>query len=179
MLTWVSVWPVSIVFFQCLHKFKPSLLILAFGGIQHPLARQVGKRTDILVALAHTHFIHAHTAHVAEIRLGIGRVHLPEEHPPQPGVRLPYCFGHLAGLGHLAHQQQREGFKLLREMGAQPFPRRTHPEDVAALAALAARQTAGDLATVLENIEMPPGQPLGMIVKKNKAAVFRTARQLP
>ena len=41
------------------------------------------------MALAHAHLIDAHTTHVAEIRLGIGRVHLPEEHPPQPGVGLP------------------------------------------------------------------------------------------
>jgi hypothetical protein len=84
------------------------------------------------------HFIHAHTAHVAEIRSGIGGVHLPEKHPPQPGVRLANGCGHLAH-GHLAHEQQGKGFKLFGEVRAQALPRRAHSENVAALAAFTAR----------------------------------------
>lgn len=115
------------------HEFHPRSLVLAFGGKQHPFAHQVGEHADRLVALAHAPLSDADATHLTEVRLGIGRLHLPEEHAPQPGVRLADQLAHLAH-GQLAHEPQREGFKLLGEMCAQTLPRRAHPEDLAALA---------------------------------------------
>src|SRR2546426_9913918 len=107
------------------------------------------------MALAHTHLIHANAAHVAKIRLGISSVHLPEKHPPQSGVCLAHYLGHFTH-GHLAHEQQGEGFKLLGKVRAQTLPRRTHAADMALLAALATWQPTGDLAAILRDVEMPP-----------------------
>jgi hypothetical protein len=119
-----------------------------------------------------------HTTHVAEIGLGIGGVHLAEKHPPQARVRFADQGGHFAH-GHFAHEQQREGFKLFGEVRAQSFPRWPHPKEMTALAAFAAWQTTGDFAAMLENIQMPPRQPLGVVVTKNQAAIFGTAHQFP
>ncbi len=77
--------------------------------------------------------------------------------------------------GHLAHEQQREGFKFLGEVRAQALPRRAHSKNMAALSAFATRQPAGDLAAVLEHIEMPPRQHFGVVVAENQPALFRTA----
>src|SRR6266581_5597440 len=62
---------------------KPHLTVLALRGEEHPLAHQIGEHTITLVALAHALLIHADATHAAEVRLGVGRVHLPEEYPPQ------------------------------------------------------------------------------------------------
>jgi len=78
-----------------------------------------------------------------------------------------------------AHEQQGEGFELLGEVRAQSFPGRAHPEDVAALPALATRQPAGDLAAVLEDIEVAPGEHFGVVVAKDQATVFGAACGLP
>ena len=89
-------------------------------------------------------------------------------------VRRAHRFGHLRmGIS------RSEGLKLLGEMGAQSFPLWPHPEDMPALAAFAARQPAGDLAAVLEDIEMSPRQHFGVVIAENQAAVFGTAHQLP
>ena len=104
------------------------------------------------------------------------QANLPEADMAQV-ERFPDRFGHLAH-GHFAHEQQREGFKLLWEMCAQSFPRRTHPEHVAARPTFAAGQPAGDLAAGLENIEVPPSQHFGMVIAENQPALFGTARQL-
>ena len=53
------------------------------------------------------------------------QANLPEADMAQV-ERFPDRFGHLAH-GHFAHEQQREGFKLLGEMCAQSFPRRSAP----------------------------------------------------
>jgi hypothetical protein len=50
---------------------------------------------------------------------------------------------------------------------------------MAALAALAPRQPAGDFAPVLENIQVPPAQGLGVIVTKDGPAIVRTSRRQP
>ena len=42
-----------------------------------------------------------------------------------------------------------------------------------------ARQPAGDLAAVLEDIQMPPGEHFGVVVAKHQAAVFGTAHRFP
>ena len=128
--------------------------------------------------LAHAHLVHPDTAHVAEIRLGIGRVHLAEKHPPQARVGLADDLRHPAH-GHLAHEQERKGFKLLGEVRAQPLPRRTHPEHMTAWFAFAARQPAGDFAAMLENIEMPPGQDFGVVIAGDRAGVFGAMHRLP
>ena len=46
-------------------------------------------------------------------------------------------------------------------------------------ARIPARQTAGDLAAVLEDIEMPPGEHLRVVITEREAARLRTARQRP
>src|SRR5581483_6274410 len=97
---------------------------------------------------------------------------------PQPRVGLPDQLAHLAHR-HLPHQEQRKGLKLLGEVGAQPLPRWTYPEKVAALAALAARQPAGDLTAVLEDVQMAPREALGMVVAKDRPAVLGAAHQIP
>ena len=160
--------------FQGFHEFRPRFLVLAFGGKEHAPFDQVGEHGQVFMPLAHAHLIDADAADVAEVRLGIGRAHLPEEHPPQPRVRLADQFAYFAH-GHFTHEQQGEGFKLLGEVRAQPLPGRAHPENVAALAALAAGQPAGDLAAMLEDIEMPPGERLGVVVAKDQSGVLRTA----
>ena len=119
--------PMSIVLFQRLHEFHPRFPVLAFGGKDHALGQQIGEHTVVFMALAHAHLIDANAAGIAEVRLGISSIHLPKEHAPQPRVRFTHQLAHLAH-GHLAHQQQREGFKLLGEVGAQPLPRRAHSE---------------------------------------------------
>src|SRR4029077_17001282 len=121
--------PMSIVFFQCLHKTHPRFLVLAFGGKEHSPGHQVGEHTDVMMTLADAHFIHADTSYLAEVSLVISNTYLAKKHSPQPGVRFSNHLLHLPH-GHLAHQQQSEGFKLLGEVGAQPFPRRAHPEEM-------------------------------------------------
>jgi hypothetical protein len=153
-------------------------MILAFGGKDHPLAHQISKHAHVLMPFAHAQFVHADTTHVAEIRLGISCAHLPEEHPPQARVSLPHQFSHLAH-GHLAHEQQREGFKLLGEVHAQTLPRRTHAKHMTALFALAAWQPAGDFTAVLEDVEMSPRQDFSVVVAGGRGRVFGTAHQLP
>jgi hypothetical protein len=64
-------------------------MVLALRGEEHPLAHQIGEPSNILVALAHAHLIHADATHAAEVRRGVGRVDLPEEHPPQPRALPP------------------------------------------------------------------------------------------
>ncbi len=64
-------------------------------------------------------------------------------------------------------------------MHAQSLPRRPHPEDVAALAAFTARQTAGDLAPVLKHIQMPPRQFFRVVIAGDRTCVFRTAHRFP
>ena len=108
----------------------------------------------------------------------IGPVHLPEDHPPKPGVRLPDDFRHLAH-GHLAHEQQRKGFKLLGEVRAQTLPRRPHPEDMAALPALAPGQPTGNLAAMLEDVQMPPRHYFRVVVAGRVIRVFGAAHQFP
>ncbi|HEY1173146.1 MAG TPA: hypothetical protein VGH19_17385 [Verrucomicrobiae bacterium] len=48
-----------------------------------------------------------------------------------------------------------------------------------ALAALASGQPAGDLAAMLEHIEMPPRQFLGVVITEDRSAVLRTALRRP
>lgn len=70
----------------------------------------------------------------------------------------------------------------VREMVVtQPFPRRPHPEHVAALAALAAWQPAGDLAAMLEDVEVTPSEFLGPVTlgqrtKSQSRGVSRISR---
>ena len=117
------------------------------------------------MTLVDTHLIHPNAAHVAKVRLRIGRIHLPEKHAPQPGVGFAHDLAYFTD-GHLPHEQQAKGFKLFGEVRAQPLPGRTHSKDMAALTALAARQSAGDLAMVLEDIEMPPSHHFDVVVAK-------------
>jgi len=159
-------------------NFTHVSLSLPSVAKKHPFAYQVGEHADILVALAHTHLIDADTTYGAEIRLGIGSVHLAKEHPPQARVGFADHRGHFAH-GHLAHEQQREGFKLFGEVRAQSFPGRTHAENVAALTALAPWQLTGDLATVLEDIEMPPRQRFCVVIAKDQTTIPRAACRLP
>ena len=142
MLTWVMAGRCPSCFSKASTNCFHVSLSLPIAGKHHTPGHQVGEHTDAFMALAHTHLIDVDTADVAEVRLGISRAHLPEEHPPQPRVRLADQFGHPAH-GHLAHEQEGKGFKLLGEMRAQPLPGRAHPEDAAAVAALAAGQPAG------------------------------------
>jgi len=108
----------------------------------------------------------------------IGPVHLPEDHPPKPGVRLPDDFRHLAH-GHLVHEQQGKGFKLHGKVRAQPLPRWPHPEAMTALPALAARQPTGDLKAVLENIQTPPRHYFRVVVTGHITRVFGAGHQFP
>ena len=170
--------PMAIVFFKRLDEGEPHRMILTLGREEHPLAHQIGKHADILVALAHTHFIDPNTTDRTKIRLGISGVHLAEEHPPEPGIGLAHQGPHFAH-GHLAHEQQGEGLELLGEMRTQTFPRRPHPEDMTTLAALTAWQPAGDFTAMLEDVQMPPGQHLGVVVASRRAGVFGTADGFP
>jgi len=52
------------------------------------------------VALAHAQLVHADTAHVAEVRGGVGGIHLAEKHPPKSHVALADPLGNRAH-GHL------------------------------------------------------------------------------
>jgi hypothetical protein len=164
---------VAAVRFQGLDKGFPRGRVAALGGKDHLLGHQVGKDAEILMAFAHAHFIDAHAADVAKVGLRVGAIHVLKEHPPQPHIAGP---GHLShfGHGHLADQQQRESFELLGEVNAQSFPGRAHPKDMAALAAFAARQPAGDLTVMLEDIETAPRQRFGMVVASDQPAVLGT-----
>src|SRR6266516_7267560 len=51
--------------------------------------------------------------------------------------------------------------------------------NVAALPTLAPWQTAANLTTVLEHIEMPPNQFLGMVVAKHQTPILGTSLRIP
>ena len=64
--------PMAIVRFQRLDEPLPGGFISAFRGEHHPLAQQVGKHADILLALTNVELIDAHATHVAKIGFGVG-----------------------------------------------------------------------------------------------------------
>jgi len=97
------------------------------------------------------------------------------EHPPQPHIRFPDMPGHRRHR-HLLHQEQRHRLEGPREVFAQAFPRRQHPVDLPRCGFPPPRQAAADLAAVLEHIEVPPYQFLGVIVGRDR---FFRADNLP
>jgi hypothetical protein len=126
-------------------------VVFAFGSKKHPFLDQIGKDADVLLPLADAHFVYPNTIHLTKIILCIRRLYLPEKHPPKPRIGFPNRLGNFAH-GHFPHQEQRKGFKLLGEVLAQPFPRRTDTENVTAFATFATGQTTGYFTTMLENI---------------------------
>ena len=107
----------AIVRFQRLDEPLPGGFILALRGEDDPLGQQVGKHADILMALTHAEFIDPHATHITKIGLGVGHLHVLEDHPPQPRVAFAHQLAHLA-YRHLSRQQQCKGFKLPAEMSA-------------------------------------------------------------
>src|SRR3954469_8454304 len=64
-------------------------------------------------------------------------------------------------------------------MFAQAFPGRANAMNVAATAAPGPWQLTADMAVMLENIEMPPLQSLGVIIAKDLPVVFGATELLP
>src|ERR1700730_12481366 len=76
--------------------------------------------------------------------------------------------------GHLAQQEQREGFKLFAESARLALPRRTHPPGVIALGAAPTRQPRDNLAAILHHVEMPPAQGFSAVVAFGLRAALST-----
>jgi len=115
------------------------------------------------VPFAPVHLVGTHPHHVVETQARVRRLHVGEEHPPHPGVALTED---LPGAlhGHLAHQGQGKGLKLLGEMLAASLPGRSDTVHLAVVATASSRQRTNDHALLVEDVEVPPLHRLDMVV---------------
>jgi len=144
-------------------KCLPNRGILAGRRKQHPLGEQVGKHRQVVVPFAPVHLVGSHPHHIVEAQPIVRRLDVGEEHPPHPGVALAED---LPGAlhGHLAHQGQGKGLKLLGEVLAASLPGRSDTIHLAVVATAASRQRTNDHALLVEDVEVPPLHRLDMVV---------------
>jgi len=69
-------------------NFSPVALSFTFHRENHRLAQQVGKDTDVSLALAHLHLVNPHATDIAQIQFGIGRLDMGQEQAPQTRIML-------------------------------------------------------------------------------------------
>jgi len=144
-------------------EFGQALLALAGGDEDHRLllAVQVDEHGDVIMPALAGGFVQGHRLDPAEIQPGKSLGHIVVNHPPQARV----ADADDAGRGqnrHLSHQGHGGLLEQQSEAAALPSPRRLDPFDTV-VGAVHPGQPGGDIAMMLEEIEVAPGEFLEVV----------------
>ena len=144
-------------------EFGQALLALAGGDEDHRLllAVQVDEHGDVIMPALAGGFVQGHRLDTTEVQAGNSLGHIVTDHPPQACV----ADADDAGRGqnrHLSHQGHGRLLEQQSEAAALPSPRRLGPLDPV-VGAIHPGQPGGDIAVMLEEIEMAPGELLEVV----------------
>ena len=144
-------------------EFGQALLALAGGDEDHRLllAVQVDEHGDVIMPALAGGLVQGHRLDTTEIQAGKSLGYVVMDHPPKAGVADAYD----AGRGqnrHLSHQGHGGLLEQQSEAAALPSPRRLDPLDPV-VGAIDPGEPSGDIAVMLEEIEMAPGELLEVV----------------
>ena len=156
---------------QIFGEGRHGLGVLALGGEQHPGLVDVDEQRDVVVAAPRGGLVDGDLGDARGVGPRPRLVHIVVQHAPQPGVMLADHLGH--GLdrhgGDHGHEQclEQQG-----EAAVGPCPRHVDLLD-AALVAADARHAGVQVGLVLEEVEMAPAHPLGVVGRAVRGAAVR------
>ena len=148
--------------------------IAALSGEQHPRLIDIDKQRDVVVAAPSGGLVDGNLSDVRGVNPRAPLSDVVVNHTPQPGVVLAYHPGH--GLdrhgGDHGHQQ-----RLKQKGEATVWPRPWHADRLDAAHIAADAWHAGvEIGLMLEEVEMAPGFPLGVVGRAIRRAATRTGK---
>ena len=148
--------------------------IPAFGGEQHPCLIDIDKQRDVVVTAPGGGLVDGDLGDIGGVDPRSSLSDVVVNHAPQPGVVLADDAGH--GLdrhgGDHGHQQRLE-----QQSEAAVWPRPWHADRLDAAPIAADPWHAGvEVGLMLEEVEMAPGLPLGVVGRAVGRAAVRTGK---
>src|SRR5271165_5633946 len=146
--------------------------VLAFGGEQHPGLVDIDEQREVVVAAPGGGLVDGDPGHAGGIDPRPRLLDIVVNHAPQPRVVLAHNPRHCLdrhGRDHGHHQ------RLEQQSEAAIWPRPGHVDrlDAASLAAHA-RHAGRQIGLMLEEVEMGPGFPLGVVGRAARGTAGRT-----